>query len=342
MSTQAARVTLEYVKTIGLTTNQSGRGFINPYDMAVSRDGRIFILNHCDSARKNLIRIGMMTFDEDYLGEFGNGAGAGDGQFSSPVAMVFDSQDRLHITDELNHRVSVFDSAGNFLRHWGVQGSGDGEFDGPCGIAIDSQDNLYIVDQNNHRVQKFTNDGEYLLQWGEEGSGPGQFNMPWGAAIGSQGDVYVADWRNDRIQKFSPDGQFQASFGVSGQEDGQLSRPSAVAVDDRGNMYVADWGNERVQVLDPQGNFLLKLRGQATLSKWAEDWLTANPVEKDNRDISNLNPELPPHITTFHEISSQTEPYFWGPVSVRLDDNGRLYVTETNRHRIQIYQQVWS
>ena len=74
MSTQTARLSLEYVKTIGLTTNQSGRGFINPYDMAVSRDGRIFVLNHCDSARKNLIRIGIMNFDEDYLGEFGNGA----------------------------------------------------------------------------------------------------------------------------------------------------------------------------------------------------------------------------------------------------------------------------
>ena len=47
---------------------------------------------------------------------------------------------------------------------------------------------------------------------------------------------------------------------------------------------------------------------------------------------------LPPHLNTPHHISSQTEPYFWGPVSVTLDGEGRLYVTEANRHRIQIYQ----
>ena len=32
---------MEYVKTIGVTTNQSGRGFINPYDCAFTNDGRI-------------------------------------------------------------------------------------------------------------------------------------------------------------------------------------------------------------------------------------------------------------------------------------------------------------
>ena len=41
---------------MGLTTNQTGQGFVNPYDIAVSRDGRIFVFNHCDPARKYLMR----------------------------------------------------------------------------------------------------------------------------------------------------------------------------------------------------------------------------------------------------------------------------------------------
>ena len=38
-----------------------------------------------------------------------------------------------------------------------------------------------------------------------------------------------------------------------------------------------------------------------------------------------------------HEESSHIEKYFWAPTSVKLDSEGRLYVTESNRHRVQIY-----
>ena len=340
MSTQAGskQLTLEYVKTIGLATNQTGRGFVNPYDVAVGKDGRIFVLNHCDSARKNLIRVGIVNMDEDYLGEFGKGAGANDDQFNSPVSMAFDSRERLYITDELNHRVTIFDTDGNFLEKWDTKGTGPGEFNGPAGIAIDSNDNVYIVDQHNSRVQKLSTDGNFIAEWGEFGSGPSQFNLPWGIAVDADSNVYVADWRNDRIQKFSTDGAYLASFGEPGEGDGQLSRPSGVAVDEEGFVYVADWGNERLQVFASDGSFVLKERGRATLSRWAQDYLNVNLEEKAAREISNLVPELPPHLNTPQHVSAQTEPYFWGPVSVRLDNDGKVYIPESNRHRVQIYQ----
>jgi DNA-binding beta-propeller fold protein YncE len=343
VSAQAATqtITLQYLKTIGIVNNGfNGRGFANPYDVSVGQDGRIFVLNRCDPSRAAAIRVGICTLDEEYLGEFGKGFGTGDGQFGWPVAMAFDSQERLYITDEHLHRISIFDSSGTFLDKWGVFGSKAGELNGPAGIAIDAEDHLYIVDQHNHRIQKFTADGTFILQWGEAGTGDGQFNLPWGVAVDAQGAVYVADWRNDRIQKFTSDGQFVARFGDSGDGEGQFHRPSSVAVDSEGFIYVADWGNERVQVLGPDGSFQLQLRGQATLSKWAEEFFASNPDEWQARAISNLTPDLPPHLHTPYHISSQTEPYFWGPVSVTLDRENRLYVPETNRHRVQIYQKI--
>ena len=52
--------------------------------------------------------------------------------------------------------------------------------------------------------------------------------------------------------------------------------------------------------------------------------------------------DLEPDVARFggdpHEESSHIERYFWAPVSVKLDDDGRLYVTESNRHRVQIYE----
>lgn len=335
----AKTLTLQYIKTIGLITNQpTGRGFSVPYDVAFSQDERIFVISHAVPSQPH-IRIGICTFDEEFLGDFARGRSSNDGQFLAPVAMAFDSQDRLYVTDEEAHRISVFNSAGKFLGKWGSFGGNAGEFNSPAGIAIDADDNVYIVDTQNNRVQKFTTDGKYLTQWGNGGSGPGQFNLPWGAGVDSQGSVYVADWRNDRIQKFAPDGQFLDSFGELGEGDGQFCRPTGVAVDPEGFIYVADWGNERVQVLDSHGNFQLKLRGQGSLSRWATEWLDVNQDEKRARDIANLMPEqLPPHLNTPDHISSQAEPYFWGPVSVKLDGMGRLYVTETCRSRFQIYR----
>jgi|AP95_1055475.scaffolds.fasta_scaffold08782_4 DNA-binding beta-propeller fold protein YncE len=341
MSTQtkSPSIALDYVKTIGIVNNGfNGRGFANPYDIVVDDNGRIFVLNRCDPLRAAAIRVGICDLDEEYLGEFGKGNGTGDGQFIWVVAMALDSQDRLHITDEHSHRVTTYSTSGEYLSHWGKAGSADGELNGPAGIAVDSSGDLFIVDQHNSRVQKFTVDGKFISNWGSFGGGDGQFNLPWGAAVDADDNVYVADWRNDRIQKFDNDGKFLAAFGSSGDGEGQFMRPTSVAVDSEGFIYVADWGNERVQVLGPDGSFQLILKGEATISKWSEDYFASNPEEKAERDISNLVPELPAHLNTPYHISSQTEPYFWGPVSVSLDGKGRLYVTETNRHRFQVYQ----
>ena len=329
---------IEYVKTVGLTTNQSGRGFINPYDTAFTADGRILVLSHCDTARAALVRIGMLNWDEDYLGEFSKGYGRGEGQWMLPIAMSVDSQQRVYVTDEHLHRVTVFDLDGSLVAQWGEKGSNAGQLNAPAGIAISGEDSVYVVEQGNNRVQRFTTGGESMGVWGEAGSEPGQFNMPWGIGISKSGDVYVADWRNDRVQRFTSDGQFVMSYGSSGSGDGELSRPSGVCVDSDGYVYVADWGNERVQLFDADGNFVQTLRGQATLSKWAQDFMSVNPDESNTREMSNLVPELPPHLDTPYLVSSQIEPYFWGPVSVRLDGEERLYVTESNRHRVQIYQ----
>ena len=343
MNTQqsTSQLTLEYVKTIGIVNEGLvGRGFSHPYDMAIAKDGRYFVLNRAFFRLAEAIRVGICNFDEEYLGEFGHGSGQSDGQLVLPVAMAFDSQERLYITDEHNHRVTVFDQSGKYLNKWGVHGSGESELNGPAGLAINADDNVFVADQHNHRVQKFTAEGRYLMQWGEAGAGDGQFNMPWGLALDTEGSVYVADWRNDRIQKFTSDGRFVASFGEPGEGDGQFSRPSNIVVDPEGNIYIADWGNERVQVLDPDGAFLLKLRGQATLSLWAQDFYASNPDEKRERDSSNLFPQVPERYNTPSNISGSQEPLFWGPVSVKLDRQGRLCVIESNRGRFQVYQKI--
>ena len=331
-------VATDYVKTVGIVNNGfNGRGFANPYDIAFQPDGRIYVINRCDPGRAGAIRVGVCNLDEDYLFEFGKGYGQGDGQFVWPVAMAFGTDDRLYITDEHNHRVTVYDSSGEFVTCWGEKGSNPGQFKGPSGIAVDRDGSIVIADQENGRVQRFTAAGDFIAAWGEPGDGDGQLDLPWGVGLGPDGSVFVADWHNDRIQKFSPDGSYLKTIGSPGSGEGQLKRPSGVAVDSSGNIYVADWGNERVQIFDEDGNSVSILRGQATVSKWGMDYFSSNPEEWEVRQASELQSDLPEHLNTPYLTSSQTEPYFWGPVAVRFDDQDRLYVVETNRHRFQVY-----
>jgi DNA-binding beta-propeller fold protein YncE len=328
-----------YSHTIGFYA-QNGRGFNNPVDVALGRDGVLYVLNRAGSdveIRMLYKRVTMCTPDEDYLGEFSSG-GAEDGQLMWPAAIAIDAEGNVYISDEALHRISIFDAQGRFLAKWGVRGSGAGMFDRPAGLVFDQDQHLLVVDGLNNRIQRYTKDGRFLGQWGKGGRGAGELNLPWGIAVDRAGAVYVADWRNDRIQKFDAQGGFLASYGTSGRGAGEFSRPSGVAVDGEGNIYIADWGNERVQVLNPDGGFLAKFRGESGVSKWGESYFNANQDELEERQKANLEPELSLSPTDdLREESASIEKFFWGPTSVKVDDQGRLYVVESCRHRIQVY-----
>ncbi len=325
---------IEYDMTVGMTAME-GRGFYYPTDTAIGRDGRFYVVNRSLESVDRGVRVTMCDIDSEYYGIFGT-YGEGDGQFVWASCAAIDSEDRVYITDEYLSRVSVFDPDGNFLHRWGESGVGDGELDGVSGIAIDDADSVYVSDTHNGRVQKFTSDGRHLITFGS-----GELDLPWGLTVAPSGDVYVADWGNDRIARFAPSGELVGSYGSTGRGDGELMRPASVAVGDDGYMYVADWGNERVQVLDPDGAFVMKTRGEATLSKWAANFLRVNREEGEARSRADLAPEIDlfdPDDS--HDESSQIEKLFWAPVSVKLDSSCRLLVTESNRHRIQVFRKT--
>lgn len=330
-------VNLEYVDTIGFVADQGGRGFHLPMGIAIKDDGRIYVASRSNTQSLNIVGIQVVNLKHEFFGQI-NSYGKGDGQMIWPTALALDSQENLYLSDDFLQRITIFDGEGNFKTKWGAKGDGDGEFDGPSGIVFDSDDNMLVVDHRNNRVQKFTKDGRFISKFGSQGSGDGQFDLPWGICLDDDGYIYIADWRNDRIQKFTSDGEFVAKFGASGDGDGQLNRPAGVAVDSDGNMYVADWGNQRLQVLAPDGSFLLKLRGQATLSHWAKEYLEAQADELKARE--SFQPVFDVDTDDQHEVSARIEPYFWDPVTVILDKQDRVYVLETSRHRFQVFQKA--
>lgn len=334
MTTAAKTDLLEYSHTMGMTVME-GRGFYYPVDTAVGRNDRLYVISRSKEETARGIRVTMCDADSGYFGNFG-GYGHEGGRFVWPACGAVDRRGRFFISDEKLNRITAYDESGGYLFHWGRPGSGDGELDTPSGLAFDTSDHIYVADTYNNRVQKFTADGRYLQSIGADGAGA--LSLPWGLTCDAADNLYVADFGNDCIKKFAPGGEFITSFGTSGRGEGQFTRPASVAVDRDGYIYVADWGNERVQVLDADGNFVQLLRGEATLSEWASNFLSINVEEAAARATANLEMAIDYFVDDPHEESSHIEKYFWCPVSVKLDSREYLYVTETNRHRIQIYR----
>ena len=329
---------LRYHRTVGMTTMR-GRGFYYPVDSALGQNGRIYTVSRSsERSTPETVRVTVLNMEGEYFGVFGV-MGDGDGQFRWPRGIAIDRDGNVYVSDEHLHRISVFTAEGEFVSSWGSFGAGDGEFHSPSGIAFDPNDNLLVSDTRNNRVQRFTKDGRFLGAIGGDG-GEGRLELPWGLTAGGDGDVLVADWGNDRVVRFSADGRFVAQYGESGRGDGQLLKPSDVEVGPDGYVYLADWGNERVQVFDSDGRFVQKLRGEATDSEWANDFLRVNVEEARARARADMEPEIDYFNDDPHEESSHIEKLFWGPVSLFLDDESRLYVTEEHRHRIQVYERA--
>ena len=331
-----------YSHTIGtLFGPRTSPGFNMPVDTTLGPNGILYVLCRAGAAIRVLgKRIQMCSIEGEYLGVCPFGAtGTGDDMMMWPASITAGGDGKLYVSDEALHRVSVLSSEGRVLKKWGVEGSGEGEFNRPSGITFDRDGYLLVVDGLNNRVQRYTSDGRFVGGWGRMGSGDGEFNMPWGITVDRVGDVYVADWRNDRIQKFDAEGRHLATWGSPGQGDGEFHRPSGVAVDEDGDIYVADWGNERVQVLGPDGSFVTQFRGEAGLSIMSEFYYSVSFQHqlKADQEAQRDFEQNPPKFESARDESGTIEKFFWSPTSVKLDDEGRIYIADSCRIRIQVY-----
>ena len=301
----------------------AGAGFANPYDMAFAPDGGIYVLNRGTERVGQGVqlgenkRIGLVTIDQEFIGDFAKK------DFMWPVGLAVDGDGQVYCSDEYDNLVLIYDSDGQRVGQWGQAGSGEGQFLSPAGIQFDGDGNLVVVDSRNDRVQKYTKDGKYLSGFGGSGSGDGQFRRPWGLTIDKDGAIYVADFGNDRVQKFSAGGEHLLTFGSSAEDGGDLSHPSDVAVDSDGDVYVVDFGNNRVQIYDPEGDIITALYGDALeWSNWAREVVEANPdVVKAYRRLKDMTP-----VGRFAR-----------PVSILVDSEDRVIISETIRNRLQVY-----
>jgi hypothetical protein len=122
----------------------SGPGQLNqPNDVITAPNGDIFVADGHSGQGQNPApgstgRILKYTSSGEFIMEWGE-IGIGPGEFRTPHALEMDSQGRLFVADRGNHRIQIFDQAGNYLDSYY-------QFSRISGLFMTEHDMLYAID----------------------------------------------------------------------------------------------------------------------------------------------------------------------------------------------------
>ena len=323
----------ECVTKVQIDDNKEGIYNIS-YSPKVHGSCKLSIMVNGEHVRDSPFTVLVKPFHVKPVLSFGK-HGSDAGMFRSPLGVAVSNRDEIAVADQLNHRVQIFNSNGDFIRTF----SNQGELKHPFGIAFDKDGKIFVADCNNRRLQTFNWEGRYMGMFGGKGSLDSQLYCPSGLSLDSQGNIIVADSGNKLIKIFSPHGNFlmkiggpdsfsfpihcvqcdeylivsdygdhsikvfsregvyKYKFGKLGEGDGEFNYPCLLSVTKSGLLMVCDKDNHRIQVFELNGKF----------------------VGKFGTKGSNLGE-------------------FVCPFSVAMLSNNQVVVCDNNNHRIQIFE----
>ena len=181
----------------------------------------------------------VQVFDVNGNYQFGS-RGSGNGQLNHPVGITT-HDNKVFVTEDSNHRISVFHTNGQFSHM-----IGKGQLGYPYDVTVNTNNQLLVADYQHHCIYTFTLDGNYVSKFAT-GSAEGQLSYPSSLTIDLYGFILVAEYGN-RVSIFNKDGKLIHCFGSSGSDDGKFNGPRGIALSPNGNVYITDCNNKRVQI----------------------------------------------------------------------------------------------
>jgi sugar lactone lactonase YvrE len=347
--------------------------FSYPGCIAVDEDENIYIADLSYKIRK--INAGTSTISDYTGGNARHIDGPiSIAQTKSIVGMVFDDLGTMYF-QEFNMLRKISGGVVSTLAGTGVENSNVGtgtaaSFNKPNGIASDGAGNLYIADFSNHRIRLLTTDGE-LSSYAGTGT-PGytdgnkasaEFYQPYDVAFDNAGNMYVSHAYNS-IRKITPAGivsNFAGSLYTSaGFTNGtgnaaEFNNPKGMVIDPFNNIYVADAGNHCIRKITSSrvvttfaGNGVSgNADGNGTSARFNNPCDLAMDLfgniyvaDAGNRIIRKISPSG--EVTTVagsgangNQDGTGTAALFSNPVSISIDANNNLYISDAGNHNIR-------
>jgi sugar lactone lactonase YvrE len=212
--------------------------------VAVATTGDVYVV---ETAARQVLRLAP---DGRELARWGE-AGAGDGQFGEPVAVLVDSAGLVHVLDAEQGRVQVFTPDGGYQRQYG----GEQGLYYPRGLALGDDGLIYLADTGGNRVLRFQPDGQLRnVIPAQRDQQPPLLEQPT-AAVRAGAVLYVAEPTRHQISRRREDGQPVAPPWPVIETD--TVRAARLVLGPAGEVVVADVGGGRVVLVCPGRDRLL-------------------------------------------------------------------------------------
>jgi YD repeat-containing protein len=281
----------------------------------------------------------------NYVSSFGS-SGTGNGQLSHPADVALDAKGDEWVVDSGNNRIEEFSPGGEFIKSLGATGTGNGQFTTPKSLAFDSSSDLWVLDSGNSRLEEFGPTGAFVRAVGTKGTGNGQFNRPEGLAISPSGNILVSDVTGGsalRLVELGPTGGFIKAFTPA--EVGMIE-PGAIDIGPEGRIWIADQMLDRVVELSESGELIRAIGNSGTGEEEfrAPDAIAVGALgevwvgDVINRRVEELTKEGS-YVTQFGLAGSGPgQLSLSAPMGIATDNEGSLFVTDTNDNRVEHWQ----
>lgn len=226
----------------------------------------------------------------------------------------------------------------------------------PTGMAVDAaRERLLIADTGSHRI-RYTSLADFPgpYTWHEFGynadaTAAGAFREPQGVAVDADGNVYVVDALAGQVQLFRYDSgadsySHDAAFASAGTTvDGRaILMPRDIAVAEDGTVYLLDSGNNRVLVADSadDDSWAVWRDGADWNNPYGLDVTTAGDLwlaDTGNSRVLRLPAGGGAQTALGHFGTGSAQ--FRYPRDVAVGDDGRVYVADTDNHRIVVLEE---
>lgn len=211
-----------------------------------------------------------------------------------PTALTLTPDDNIVLVDDINKKLKVFDSEGNF--QYEIFPQGQYALIDPWDVAITKSGNLAVTDKGAHDVKIFTTNGNFVRSFGPH------LRCPWGIAVNSKGhiivtdpaaqcifihegesgkvlftlecgdqssmflcpeyvttnlndDIIISDFDRHCIMVFDSQGRFLYRYGTKGKAMHEFNVPCGLGTDKLGNIFVTDYSNQRLHLITLDGQF---------------------------------------------------------------------------------------